>query len=65
MYANLATFYFIGTPIAVLVAFKFKLYAKGLWIGLICGLSCQLATLFLIATLRKWKKMELSLNGYA
>ncbi|KAJ0100903.1 hypothetical protein Patl1_04703 [Pistacia atlantica] len=33
VWANLATFYFIGMPIAVLLGFKLKLYAKGLWIG--------------------------------
>nr|GLL47092.1 protein DETOXIFICATION 19-like [Ipomoea trifida] len=43
MCINLATFYFIGMPIAALFAFKLKLYAKGLWIGLICGLVCQSA----------------------
>ncbi|GMJ11441.1 DETOXIFICATION 18 [Hibiscus trionum] len=34
--ANLGSFYFIGMPITVLLGFKYKLYAKGLWIGLTC-----------------------------
>ncbi|XWS10014.1 hypothetical protein CRYUN_Cryun39dG0039200 [Craigia yunnanensis] len=46
--ANLAAFYAIGMPIAVLLGFKFKLYAKGLWTGLICGISSQVFTLLLI-----------------
>ncbi|KDP45885.1 hypothetical protein JCGZ_15329 [Jatropha curcas] len=54
VYGNLATFYFIGMPIACLVGFKLKLYVQGLWIGLICGLSCQTATLLLIAMKAKW-----------
>ncbi|XVE50211.1 hypothetical protein DITRI_Ditri01bG0143600 [Diplodiscus trichospermus] len=58
--ANLGTFYFIGMPIAVVLGFKVKLYVKGLWIGLICGLSCQAATLMLIALLRKWNRIDLS-----
>lgn len=62
MYTNLATFYLIGMPISCLLAFKLKLYSKGLWIGLICGLSCQAGTLFLIAVFKKWTKMELSVN---
>ncbi|KAL8171904.1 LOW QUALITY PROTEIN: hypothetical protein V2J09_023708 [Rumex salicifolius] len=62
MYTNLATFYVIGMPISCLLAFKFKFYSKGLWIGLICGLSCQATTLFLIAVFKKWTKMELSTN---
>ncbi|KAK4420375.1 protein DETOXIFICATION 18 [Sesamum alatum] len=35
VFINLGTFYFIGMPIAGLLGFKFKLHAKGLWIGLI------------------------------
>ncbi|KAG4149729.1 hypothetical protein ERO13_D05G351800v2 [Gossypium hirsutum] len=60
VWANLGTFYLIGMPVAGLLAFKFKLYGKGLWIGLICGLSCQAAALLLITLCRKWTKIELS-----
>ncbi|XVF04244.1 hypothetical protein REPUB_Repub05bG0065800 [Reevesia pubescens] len=60
VWANLGTFYLIGMPIAGLLGFKFKLYAKGLWIGLICGLSCQAGALLLITLYRKWTKIELS-----
>ncbi|KAG8492368.1 hypothetical protein CXB51_009633 [Gossypium anomalum] len=60
VWANLGTFYLIGMPVAGLLAFKFKLYAKGLWIGLICGLSCQAGALLLITLYRKWTKIELS-----
>ncbi|GAV72313.1 MatE domain-containing protein [Cephalotus follicularis] len=62
VYANLATFYFIGMPIAILLGFKLKLYAKGLWIGLISGLSCQAGTLLLITLRRKWTKIDLHEN---
>ncbi|TXG73748.1 hypothetical protein EZV62_002327 [Acer yangbiense] len=48
VYANLATFYFIGMPIAGFLGFKLNLQAKGLWTGLICGLSMQASTLLLI-----------------
>ncbi|GMI85358.1 DETOXIFICATION 18 [Hibiscus trionum] len=58
--ANLGTFYFIGMPIAILLGFKFRLYVKGLWIGLICGLSCQACTLMLIIFYKKWTKINLS-----
>ncbi|TYI84878.1 hypothetical protein E1A91_D05G397800v1 [Gossypium mustelinum] len=60
VWANLGTFYLIGMPVAGLLAFKFKLYAKGLWVGLICGLSCQATALLLITLCRKWTKIELS-----
>ncbi|WKA12109.1 hypothetical protein VitviT2T_029532 [Vitis vinifera] len=62
MYINLATFYLIGMPISVLLAFKLKLYAKGLWIGLICGLSCQAASLLFITLRTNWTSIKLSVS---
>ncbi|KAK0600939.1 hypothetical protein LWI29_019806 [Acer saccharum] len=59
MYVNLATFYFIGMPMAGLLGFKLKLQARGLWIGLICGLVVQASTLMLITLCRNWTKMEI------
>ncbi|XP_042512347.1 protein DETOXIFICATION 19-like isoform X2 [Macadamia integrifolia] len=65
-WTNLAAFYGIGMPIAVLLGFKMGLYAKGLWIGLICGLSCQACTLLVITVRTKWEKINLSIeNGKA
>lgn len=63
MYVNLATFYLIGVTIACLLGFKLKLYAKGLWIGLICGLFCQAGTLLLITLRTKWNRLDLSHNA--
>nr|GMD87492.1 protein DETOXIFICATION 18-like [Ipomoea batatas] len=60
MCINLATFYFIGMPIAALFAFKLKLYVKGLWIGLICGLVCQACGLLLLSIFTKWNRLVLS-----
>ncbi|XP_031110642.1 protein DETOXIFICATION 19-like [Ipomoea triloba] len=60
MCINLATFYFIGMPIAALFAFKLKLYVKGLWIGLICGLVCQACGLLLLSIFTKWSRLVLS-----
>ncbi|KAL6999534.1 Protein DETOXIFICATION 19 [Sarracenia purpurea var. burkii] len=60
VYANLGTFYCIGMPISFILAFKLKLYAQGLWIGLICGLSCQAGSLLLLTKLSKWTRIELS-----
>ncbi|KAK9907206.1 hypothetical protein M0R45_002208 [Rubus argutus] len=36
VYVNLGTFHLIGMTVAGLLGFKMKLYAKGLWIVLIC-----------------------------
>nr|POE75970.1 protein detoxification 19 [Quercus suber] len=59
IYVNLATFYIIGVPIACGLGFKTNLQAKGLWIGLTCGLSGQVFALFLITLRTKWAKLSL------
>nr|XP_043629328.1 protein DETOXIFICATION 18-like [Erigeron canadensis] len=64
VYINLAMFYLIGMPVAVALAFLLKLYAKGLWIGLICGLSCQTGSLLLLVYLNKWTQVELNGNNH-
>ncbi|KAI9186528.1 hypothetical protein LWI28_018178 [Acer negundo] len=62
VYANLATFYCIGMPIAGFLGFKLNLQAKGLWTGLICGLSMQASTLLLITLCRNWSKIDIPVN---
>ncbi|KAF7822697.1 protein DETOXIFICATION 19-like [Senna tora] len=59
VYVNLATFYLIGLPISCFLGFKSKLNAKGLWIGLICGLACQTGALLYLTNRLKWKKLSL------
>ncbi|XP_052162345.1 protein DETOXIFICATION 19-like [Oryza glaberrima] len=54
---NLVAFYFIGMPLAIFFAFKLKWYTKGLWMGLICGLTCQTCTLMVITARTKWSKL--------
>ncbi|XWS11011.1 hypothetical protein CRYUN_Cryun38cG0047100 [Craigia yunnanensis] len=63
VWANLGTFFFIGMPIACLLGFMLKLYDKGLWIGLICGLSCQASALLSITWFSKWTKIDLSVQS--
>ncbi|RID79941.1 hypothetical protein BRARA_A02640 [Brassica rapa] len=55
---NLGTFYLIGMPIAAFCGFKLKLYAKGLWIGMVSGIFCQCSSLLLMTIFRKWKKLD-------
>ncbi|CAK7327777.1 unnamed protein product [Dovyalis caffra] len=62
VYANLTTFYLIGMPIACVLGFKLKLYVKGLWIGLICGLCCQAGVLLMITVRTSWTKTDLSVT---
>ncbi|XP_008226599.1 PREDICTED: protein DETOXIFICATION 18 [Prunus mume] len=60
VYVNIVTFYLIGMTISSLLGFKLKLHAKGLWIGLICGLSCQAATVLYITQSKKWTVLDSS-----
>ncbi|XP_022734567.1 protein DETOXIFICATION 18-like [Durio zibethinus] len=63
VWANLGAFYFIGMPIAWLLGFMLKLYDKGLWTGLICGLFCQASALLSITLFGKWTKFDLSVES--
>ncbi|KAF2922956.1 hypothetical protein DAI22_07g153300 [Oryza sativa Japonica Group] len=54
---NLVAFYVIGMPLSIFFAFKLKWYTKGLWMGLICGLTCQTCTLMVITARTKWSKI--------
>lgn len=54
---NLVAFYLVGMPLAILFAFKLKFYAKGLWAGLICGVTCQACSLVVITVRTKWPKL--------
>ncbi|CAH9142090.1 unnamed protein product [Cuscuta epithymum] len=60
---NLGSYYVVGLPIAALLAFKFHLYAKGLWIGLICGLASQSCGLLLLSIFTKWDRVEISTSS--
>ncbi|EPS63932.1 hypothetical protein M569_10849, partial [Genlisea aurea] len=53
---NLATYYFVGMPIAAMLGFKLQLHAKGLWMGLICGLSAQTMGLLLLTKFTEWSR---------
>ncbi|CAL4979163.1 unnamed protein product [Urochloa decumbens] len=54
---NLVAFYLVGMPLAILFAFKLKFYTKGLWAGLICGLTCQACSLLVITVRTKWSEL--------
>jgi MATE family multidrug resistance protein len=54
---NLVAFYLVGMPLALLLAFKLDLGARGLWAGLICGLTCQACSLFVITARTRWSEL--------
>ncbi|KAG5546210.1 hypothetical protein RHGRI_018404 [Rhododendron griersonianum] len=58
VFINLGTLYCIGMPISIFLGFKHKLYTMGLWLRLICGLSCQAVGFLLLILRSKWTPME-------
>ncbi|XP_028792994.1 protein DETOXIFICATION 18 [Neltuma alba] len=58
VYVNLGTFYFIGLPISCILGFMTSLTVKGLWIGVICGLVCQVTAFIVLIKLGRWKKLS-------
>lgn len=54
---NLVAFYFVGMPLALFFAFKLDLRARGLWAGLICGLTCQACALLVITVRTRWAEL--------
>lgn len=60
-YVNLSTFYVIGIPIALVLAFHFNLGGQGLFIGLLSGLGSQMLTLCIVTMRTDWdKQVELT-----
>ncbi|XP_010415814.1 PREDICTED: protein DETOXIFICATION 14 [Camelina sativa] len=55
-YVNLAAYYLCGIPTAVLLAFRFKMGGRGLWIGITVGSFVQAVLLGLIVILTNWKQ---------
>ncbi|CAM6108347.1 unnamed protein product [Calypogeia fissa] len=53
---NLATFYAVGVPVGVVLAFHFQWAGKGLLTGLIVGLGLQMVTLAIITFRTNWVK---------
>ncbi|XP_077243980.1 protein DETOXIFICATION 16-like isoform X1 [Tasmannia lanceolata] len=53
-FVNLGAYYIVGIPSAVLLAFVFHVGGKGLWMGIICGLSVQLLMLLSITLSTNW-----------
>ncbi|GLJ11086.1 hypothetical protein SUGI_0142580 [Cryptomeria japonica] len=55
-YVNLGAYYMVGIPIAFFLAFVLHIGGKGLWLGIICGLSVQVILLFLVTTCTGWEQ---------
>ncbi|KAK9925799.1 hypothetical protein M0R45_023064 [Rubus argutus] len=55
-YVNLGSYYLVGIPLAVLMAFVFHIGGKGLWLGIICALIVQVLSLLTITIRTNWEK---------
>ncbi|KAH7528671.1 hypothetical protein FEM48_Zijuj05G0096800 [Ziziphus jujuba var. spinosa] len=55
-YVNLGSYYLVGIPSAVLLAFVFHIRGKGLWLGIICALVVQVLSLFTITIRTNWEQ---------
>ncbi|TYH98563.1 hypothetical protein ES332_A11G005300v1 [Gossypium tomentosum] len=55
-YINLGSYYIVGIPCAVLLAFVHNVGGKGLWLGLICALAAQATGLGIVTIRTNWEK---------
>ncbi|XP_028757810.1 protein DETOXIFICATION 14 [Neltuma alba] len=55
-YVNLGSYYVLGIPIAAMLGFWVGLRAKGLWIGITIGSTCQVVLLSIIISCTDWKR---------
>ncbi|KAL8056684.1 hypothetical protein ABFX02_04G135100 [Erythranthe guttata] len=53
---NLGSYYLVGLPVAILLAFVLHIGGKGLWLGLLCALSVQVVCLFVIMLRTNWEQ---------
>ncbi|PWA50586.1 multi antimicrobial extrusion protein [Artemisia annua] len=55
-YVNIGCYYVVGVPLGVLLAFKFDFGAKGIWSGLIGGMTMQTLILLWVTFRTDWNK---------
>lgn len=53
-YINLGSYYLVGIPCAVLLAFVLHVGGKGLWLGIICALAVQVTSLSIVTIRTNW-----------
>ncbi|MED6124811.1 Protein DETOXIFICATION 16 [Stylosanthes scabra] len=53
-YVNLGSYYLVGIPAAILLAFTLHIGGKGLWLGIICALIVQVLSLLIITIRTDW-----------
>lgn len=54
-FVNLGSYYLVGIPCAILLAFVFHIGGKGLWLGIICALIVQVLSLLIVTLRTNWE----------
>ncbi|KAK4414216.1 protein DETOXIFICATION 16 [Sesamum alatum] len=54
-FINLGSYYLVGIPMAVLLAFVLHIGGRGLWSGILCALAVQVVCLFAIMLRTNWE----------
>lgn len=55
-FINLGSYYLVGIPCAILLAFVLHFRGRGLWLGNICALTVQLIALLAVTLRTNWNK---------
>ncbi|KAL9247468.1 hypothetical protein vseg_020898 [Gypsophila vaccaria] len=55
-YINLGSYYIVGIPLAIILAFVLHIGGKGLWLGILCALVVQVVSLFIITVRTDWEQ---------
>ncbi|KAK9674121.1 hypothetical protein RND81_12G212200 [Saponaria officinalis] len=63
LFNSQCVYFGMAIPVGCLLAFKLHLHAKGLWIGLICGIGFQSGAIFVATCLKKWVAFEQPSHG--
>uniref|UniRef100_A0A7N0TC81 Protein DETOXIFICATION n=1 Tax=Kalanchoe fedtschenkoi TaxID=63787 RepID=A0A7N0TC81_KALFE len=55
-FINLGSYYLVGIPFAILLAFVLHIGGKGLWMGIICALVVQVMSLAIVTVRTDWEQ---------
>ncbi|KAJ8773053.1 hypothetical protein K2173_028230 [Erythroxylum novogranatense] len=55
-FINLGSYYLVGLPSGILMAFVLHIGGRGLWLGIICALAVQALSLLMITFRAKWEE---------
>jgi len=57
--ASIFSYYLIGMPLALTLAFKYDKSVRGLWIGFCVAISIRVCFMFAIIMCDSWKPVEI------